>query len=158
MFIGTDLVPDPEQIMRLQAVARGDESADLAIRGGTVLALHNRELIERDVLIVGQYIAAVTPPGRLEAVEEIDASGRYVSPTFIDVHLHIEYTMLTRVSWPGVSCPAARQRCWPTPTAWRTWSAPGAQMPWPRRPRRCASSSRSPTRFRGCQISSWEER
>ena len=64
MFIGADLAPAPEQIMRLQAAARGDQPADLAIRGGTVLALHNRELIERDVLIVGEHIAAVTPPLR----------------------------------------------------------------------------------------------
>ena len=47
------------------------------------------------MLIVGQHVAAVTPLSRLEATTEIDASGRYVSPTFIDVHLHIEYTMLT---------------------------------------------------------------
>ena len=95
MFLGAELVPSPEQILRLQAVARGDELADLAVRGGTVLALHNRELIERDVLLAGPYVAAVTPPGRLEAEAEIDASGRFVSPTFVDVHLHIEYTMLT---------------------------------------------------------------
>ncbi|MCY3577863.1 MAG: hypothetical protein OXH53_11165, partial [bacterium] len=94
-FIGADLVPDPEQILRLQAAARGDEPADLAIRGGMVLALHNRELLERDVLIVGEHIAAVTPPGRLEATADIDASGQFVAPTFIDVHLHIEYTLLT---------------------------------------------------------------
>ena len=40
MFIGADLVPDPEEILRLQAAARGEQPADLAIRGGTVLALH----------------------------------------------------------------------------------------------------------------------
>ncbi|WP_420437649.1 adenine deaminase C-terminal domain-containing protein [Candidatus Poriferisocius sp.] len=95
MFIGANLVPEPEQILRLQAVARGEQTADLAIRGGTVLALHNRELIERDVLIVGEHIAAVTPIGRLEADTEIDATDQFVAPTFIDVHLHIEYTMLT---------------------------------------------------------------
>jgi len=95
MFIGGELVPSPEELLRLQAVARGDEPADLAIRGGRVLALHNRELIERDVMIVGRHIAAVTPYGRLEARADLDASGQYVAPTFIDVHLHIEYTMLT---------------------------------------------------------------
>lgn len=95
MFIGAELVPSPEELLRLQAVARGDEPADVAIRGGTILALHSRELIDRDVLIVGSHIAAVVPPGRLDADTEIDASGQFVAPTFIDVHLHIEYTMLT---------------------------------------------------------------
>jgi adenine deaminase len=95
MFIGAELVPSPEELLRLQAVARGDEPADVAIRGGTVLALHSRELIKRDVLIAGSHIAAITPYDRLDAITDIDASGQFVAPTFIDVHLHIEYTMLT---------------------------------------------------------------
>ena len=94
-FIGAHLVATPEQLLRLQSVAAGTEPADLAIRDGTVLALHGRELLRRDVLICGAHIAAVTPPGHLAAVDEIDAAGRWVSPGFIDTHLHIEYTLLT---------------------------------------------------------------
>ena len=94
-FIGAHLVATPDQLLRLQRVAAGAEPADLAVRGGTVLALHGREMLRRDVLICGPHIAAVTPPGRLEAVEEIDAGGCFVSPGFIDTHLHIEYTLLT---------------------------------------------------------------
>ena len=94
-FIGAHLVASADQLLRLQRVAAGAEPADLAVRGGTVLALHGREMLARDVLICGPYIAAVTPPGRLEAVEEIDAWGCFVSPGFIDTHLHIEYTLLT---------------------------------------------------------------
>ncbi len=93
--LGADLVPSPEQLMRLQAVARGSEPAEMALRGGTVMAVHSRELVVRDVLVVGPYIAAVTPPGRLRAHHEIDAAGRFVTPTLVDTHLHIEYTMLT---------------------------------------------------------------
>ena len=94
-FIGAHLVPSPEQLLRLQRVAAGAEPADLAVRDGTVLALHGREMLRRDVLICGPHIAAVTPPGRLAANTEIDAAGRWVSPGFIDTHLHIEYTLLT---------------------------------------------------------------
>ena len=94
-FIGAHLVPTPKQLLRLQRVAAGTEPADLAIRDGTVLALHGRELLRRDVLICGPHIAAVTPPGRLAAADEIDATGCWVSPGFIDTHLHIEYTLLT---------------------------------------------------------------
>lgn len=94
-FIGAHLVPSPEQLLRLQRVAAGAEPADLAVRDGTVLALHGREMLRRDVLICGPHIAAVTPPGRLAANSEIDAAGRWVSPGFIDTHLHIEYTLLT---------------------------------------------------------------
>ena len=94
-FIGAHLVPSPGQLLRLQRVAAGAEPADLAVRDGTVLALHGRELLRRDVLICGPHIAAVTPPGRLAATSEIDAAGCWVSPGFIDTHLHIEYTLLT---------------------------------------------------------------
>ena len=94
-FIGAHLVPSPGQLLRLQKVAAGAEPADLAVRDGTVLALHGREMLRRDVLICGPHIAAVTPPGRLAANSEIDAAGRWVSPGFIDTHLHIEYTLLT---------------------------------------------------------------
>ena len=94
-FIGAHLVPNPEQLLRLQRVAAGIEPADLAVRDGTVLALHGRELLRRDVLICGRHIAAVTPPGRLAAAAEIDAAGCWVAPGFIDTHLHIEYTLLT---------------------------------------------------------------
>lgn len=94
-FIGAHLVATPEQLLRLQRVAAGAEPADLAVRDGTVLLLHGREMLRRDVLICGPHIAAVTPPGRLAATTEIDAAGRWVSPGFIDTHLHIEYTLLT---------------------------------------------------------------
>ena len=94
-FIGAHLVPSPVQLLRLQRVAAGTEPADLAVRDGTVLALHGREMLRRDVLICGPHIAAVTPPGRLAAAAEIDAEGCWVSPGFIDTHLHIEYTLLT---------------------------------------------------------------
>ena len=46
-------------------------------------------------MICGRHIAAVTPVGRMQADTVIDAAGRWVTPTFIDAHLHIEYTMLT---------------------------------------------------------------
>ncbi len=34
-------------------------------------------------------------PGIFTAEKIIDAKGQFVAPTFIDVHIHIEYTMLT---------------------------------------------------------------
>jgi adenine deaminase len=57
--------------------------------------VHTGEVLERDVVIAGRHIAAVTPTGHFEAATEIDARGHTVVPTFIDAHLHIEYTMLT---------------------------------------------------------------
>ncbi len=116
-FIGGHLVPTEEQILRLQRVAGGLEPADLAVRGGVVLALHNRELLSRDVLVCGEHIAAVTPPGSLDAQREIDAEGCFVAPGFVDAHIHIEYSLLTpgefaRLVVPrGTTCVLADPNC-----------------------------------------------
>lgn len=57
------------------------------------------------MVIKGQHIAAVTPVGRFEAPDEIDARGRHVAPTYIDAHIHIEYTMLPPGELARVSIP-----------------------------------------------------
>jgi adenine deaminase len=78
-------------LARRLAVARGDEPADLVVRGGTVLSVFTREWLEADVAIVDGSIAGV---GAYEGREEIDAAGRYVVPGLIDSHMHIESTKL----------------------------------------------------------------
>jgi adenine deaminase len=92
----TDLHPTAAELGRLRAVAVGSERPDLVIRGGLVQSPGTEEWLERDILVAGRHIAALTPWGHVaDAGEEIDASGCHVVPTFIDAHLHIEYTNLT---------------------------------------------------------------
>src|SRR3989475_8180170 len=73
------------------AVARGDEPADLVVRGGRVLSVVTREWLDVDVAICDGYVAGL---GEYEGREELDASGRYVVPGFIDAHMHLESTKL----------------------------------------------------------------
>ena len=80
----------PELSRRL-AVARGDEPADLVVRGGRVLSVFTREWLETDVAVVDGYVAGL---GSYEGREELDASGRWVVPGFIDAHVHIESSKL----------------------------------------------------------------
>jgi len=93
--IRPDLLPSTEELVELRAVATGARPADLIVRGGRVLHVHTGEILERDVVIAGRHIACLTPVGRMQATQEIDARGKFVAPTFVDAHLHIEYTMLT---------------------------------------------------------------
>src|SRR3954470_8788995 len=74
-------------LVRRLAVARGDEPADLVVRGGRVLSVFTREWLENDVAIADGYVAGL---GDYSGKEEIDASGRYVVPGFIDAHMHLE--------------------------------------------------------------------
>jgi adenine deaminase len=74
-------------LQRRLAVARGDEPADLVVRGGTVLSVFTREWLDADVAIVDGMIAGV---GSYEGAASLDATGSYVVPGFIDAHLHLE--------------------------------------------------------------------
>jgi adenine deaminase len=80
----------PDLARRL-AVARGDEPADLVIRGGRVFSAFTREWLEGDLAIADGYVAGL---GDYEGAETLDASGRYAVPGFIDAHMHLESSKL----------------------------------------------------------------
>jgi adenine deaminase len=78
-------------LSRRLAVARGDEPADLVVRGGRVLSVFTREWLDTDVAIVDGYVAGL---GDYEGAETLDAAGRYVVPGFVDAHMHLESSKL----------------------------------------------------------------
>jgi adenine deaminase len=78
-------------LQRRLAVARGDEPADLVVRGGRVLSVFTREWLDADVAIVDGAVAGL---GAYAGRETIDAAGRYVVPGFIDAHMHLESVKL----------------------------------------------------------------
>lgn len=74
------------------AVARGDEPADLIIRGGQVLSMFTGEFLDTDVVIAGEHVAALGTG--YQGHDEFDAAGLILLPGFIDSHMHIESTKL----------------------------------------------------------------
>ena len=74
-------------LQRRLAAARGDEPADLVVRGGKVLSVFTREWLDADVAVVDGVIAGV---GTYDGDASLDATGSYVVPGFIDAHLHLE--------------------------------------------------------------------
>ena len=78
-------------LTRRLAVARGDEPADVVVRGGHVLSVFTREWLETDIAIADGWIAGL---GDYQGHEVVDASGRYVVPGFLDAHMHLESTKL----------------------------------------------------------------
>jgi adenine deaminase len=78
-------------LARLLAVARGDEPADLVIRGGRVFSAFTREWLEGDLAVADGRIAGI---GDYEGREVRDASGRYLVPGFVDAHMHLESSKL----------------------------------------------------------------
>ena len=80
----------PELSRRL-AVARGDEPADLVIRGTKVFSAFTREWLDGDLAIADGFVAGL---GNYEGHEVLELSGRYLVPGFIDAHMHLESSKL----------------------------------------------------------------
>jgi adenine deaminase len=74
----------------LRRVALGELSADLFVRGGTVVNVYSGELVEANVAVLGERIAYVGPGEHCvgPATQVIEAEGRYVSPGWIEPHTH----------------------------------------------------------------------
>lgn len=84
------------------AVARGDRPAELVITNATVINVLAGRLEATDVAVHHGRVAGL---GSYEGLETIDLDGRYLSPGFIDAHLHIESTMLTPPEFTRVVSP-----------------------------------------------------
>ncbi|MBD0329366.1 MAG: adenine deaminase [Thermoleophilia bacterium] len=78
-------------LARRIAVARGDEPADLVVRGGRVLSVFTREWLDADVALADGFVAGL---GEYEGCEQVDASDGFVVPGFVDAHMHLESSKL----------------------------------------------------------------
>ncbi len=82
-----------DDLERRIAQARGDEPADLVLRGGRVFDLVTGTMIDGDVAITGDRIAGIGDA--YEARTVIDVAGLVLVPGFIDTHLHVESSLVT---------------------------------------------------------------
>lgn len=84
---------DAATLARRIAQGRGDEPADLVIRGARLLDLVTGAVVESDIAICGDVI--VGTHSRYEGRSEHDARGLIAVPGFIDTHLHVESSLVT---------------------------------------------------------------
>ena len=75
------------------AQGRGDQPADLVLRGGQVFDVVTGEMIAGDVAICGDIIVGIGAD--YEGTRVIDVTGLTLVPGFIDTHLHIESSLIT---------------------------------------------------------------
>lgn len=80
-------------IKKWLAAARGDEPADISLRGGRVVNVATGETLETDVAFAEGRIAGVG--SGLDAREIISLDGAYVAPGLVDAHVHMESSMST---------------------------------------------------------------
>lgn len=81
--------------MRLQDLipyARGEKPVDLLLTNARIINVFCGEIVEGNIAVAQGCIAGI---GDYQATDTIDLSGRYVSPGFIDSHVHIESSMVS---------------------------------------------------------------
>ena len=82
-----------ECLMRRIDQGRGEEPADLVLKGGRLFDLVSGEMIDSDIAICGDTIVGTC--AEYHGKIEIDVSGKTLVPGFIDTHLHIESSLVT---------------------------------------------------------------
>lgn len=88
---------------RLVRVARGHEPGDLLVRGAQVVQPATGEVFGADVLVAGGRVAALGQG--FTAARVVEARGAYLSPGFIDAHVHIESSLLTPAGFAAATLP-----------------------------------------------------
>ncbi len=70
--------------------ARGESAADLSLENARIVDVFTGRILKSSVAVKDGYIAGI---GNYSAVETLDLKGRYLSPGFVDPHVHIESSM-----------------------------------------------------------------
>lgn len=77
-----------EKIIR---AARGLDKADLVLKNGEIINVFTMKLEKADVAICEGKICGI---GTYEGLKEVDISGKFVAPGFMDGHIHIESSLM----------------------------------------------------------------
>lgn len=89
---------------RIINVARGLEKADLVIKNANIVNVLSEEIHKADIAITDGIIAGIGD--NYSGEKEIDVNGAYVTPSFIDGHVHLESSMLLPSEFAKAVLPA----------------------------------------------------
>ncbi|UTE78838.1 adenine deaminase [Rossellomorea sp. KS-H15a] len=91
-----------ESLKKRIAAANKDIPADVVIKNAKIIDVFNLEITDGDVAITDGIFFGI---GTFEGKQVIDAKGKYMSPSFIDAHVHIESSMVTPSEFAKVVLP-----------------------------------------------------
>ncbi|RBP44917.1 adenine deaminase [Garciella nitratireducens] len=73
-------------------IARGERKAELVFKNANIINVFTNEILLGDVAVNSGKIVGI---GNYSSNQEIDLKGKYLSPGFIDAHVHIESSKVT---------------------------------------------------------------
>lgn len=93
-----------KNIERIIRVSKGADLADLVLKNAKLVNVLSEEIYETDIAIIDGKIAGISK--NYKGKEEIDLKGAYVSPSFIDGHVHLESSMLMPAEFAKLVLPS----------------------------------------------------
>jgi Tol biopolymer transport system component/imidazolonepropionase-like amidohydrolase len=103
-------VPKAETIAIVLTAPRAHPEGSYVLRGARVVTMKGDEVLEKaDILVTGNRIAAVGPPGSVtvpSGSRSFDAAGETIVPGFIDTHAHLHYSgfeLFPEVKWEYIA-------------------------------------------------------
>lgn len=75
----------------------------LVLKNGSIVNVFTEEILQGDVKIEGGRIVGI---GEYSGEEEVDCSGKYICPGFIDAHVHIESSMVSPLEFAKTILPS----------------------------------------------------
>lgn len=94
------------QYRKMIDILMGEQgSADIILEGGFLINVLTREIYQADVAIKNEYILLVGDCQKVKGSKTrvIDVRGKYISPGFLDAHMHFESSMLTCTEFSRLS-------------------------------------------------------
>ena len=97
-----------ENRQMIDALMGGPVYADVVLTGGQIINVITREIYTEDLAIKGKRILGVCDSESMIGPNTlvIDVSGKFLSPGFIDSHMHFESSMLTITEFSRLSIPS----------------------------------------------------
>ena len=89
---------------RIINVARGLEKADLVIKNANVVNVLSEEIHTADIAICDDIVVGISD--NYSGIKEIDVNGAFVTPSFIDGHVHLESAMVLPKEFAKTVLPA----------------------------------------------------
>ncbi|MEI8390047.1 MAG: adenine deaminase [bacterium] len=92
------------EIEKIIKAAKGEEIADIVIKNANIINVLSGDIHRGDVAVVNGKIVGIGKD--YKGREEIDINGSYLSPSFIDGHVHLESSMVSPYEYAKAVIPS----------------------------------------------------